>query len=79
MMREAKVLSNNDKLLTSWVLGAMKEIVLSMIFGVEMIDKVRSSLKEQLLHVTVKKERNLKNMLMTSKKKKKSHDLLKNI
>ena len=71
MMREAKVLSNNDKLLTSWVLGAMKEIVLSMIFGVEMIDKVRSSLKEQLLHVTVKKERNLKNML-TSKKKKKS-------
>ena len=72
MMREAKVLSNNDKLLTSWVLGAMKEIVLSMIFGVEMIDKVRSSLKEQLLHVTVKKERNLKNMLMTSKKKKKS-------
>ena len=79
MMREAKVLSNNDKLLTSWVLGAMKETVLSMIFGVEMIDKVRSSLKEQLLHVTVKKERNLKNMLMTSKKKKKSHDLLKNI
>ena len=79
MMREAKVLSNNDKLLTSWVLGAMKEIVLSMILGVEMIDKVRSSLKEQLLHVTVKKERNLKNMLMTSKKKKKSHDLLKNI
>ena len=69
MMREAKVLSNNDKLLTSWVLGAMKEIVLSMIFGVEMIDKVRSSLKEQLLHVTVKKERNLKNMLMTQEKK----------
>ena len=72
MMREAKVLSNNDKLLTSWVLGAMKETVLSMIFGVEMIDKVRSSLKEQMLHVTVKKERNLKNMLKTLKKKKKS-------
>ena len=64
---------SNDGLLTSWLLGTMKEDVLSMIGG-ETAYELWTSLEEQLLPVTVEKERNLKNMLITVKKGSQSLD-----
>ena len=47
----------------------MKEDVSTRIFGVKTIYEVMTSLKKQLFPLIVKKERNLKNMLMTQEKK----------
>ena len=47
----------------------MKEDVLSMIFGVEITYEVWTSFEEQLFCIIVKKEKNLKNMLMTLNKR----------
>ncbi|KAF7824604.1 Retrovirus-related Pol polyprotein from transposon RE1 [Senna tora] len=57
----------NDGLLTSWLLGTMKEEVLTMING-DTAYEIWTSIEEQLLPATVEKARWLKNMFMTIKK-----------
>jgi len=57
----------NDGLLSSWLLGTMKEEVLTMING-DTAYEIWTSIKEQLLPATIEKARSLKNMLMTIKK-----------
>lgn len=47
---------NNDRLLTSWPLGNIKEDILSIIFYVETTYEVWTFLEEKLLPVTVKKK-----------------------
>ncbi|KAK2663956.1 hypothetical protein Ddye_002530 [Dipteronia dyeriana] len=59
----------NDGLLASWLLGTMKEDILSMVIEeANTAYEVWTSLEQQLLPVTVEKEGNLKNMLMRIKK-----------
>ena len=60
----------NNGLLTSWLLGTMKEEVLSLIFEAETATahEVWTSLESQLLPITVEKEGHLKSMLMKIKK-----------
>ena len=60
---------NNDRLLISWLLGIMKEGILSMIFGVETTYEVWTSFEKQLFSIIEEREKNLKNMLMTLKKR----------
>ncbi|TXG48399.1 hypothetical protein EZV62_027693 [Acer yangbiense] len=66
---------NNDGLLSSWLLGTMKEEVMSLIYSeVDTAYKIWTSIEEQLLPVIVEKEGLLKNMLMSIRKGLKSHD-----
>ncbi|CAJ2674541.1 unnamed protein product [Trifolium pratense] len=57
----------NDGLLCSWLLGTMKEEVLTIIDG-DTAYEIWTSIEEQLLPATIEKARSLKNMLMTIKK-----------
>lgn len=57
----------NDGLLCSWLLGTMKEEVLTMING-DTAYEIWTFVKEHLLPATIEKARSLKNMLMTIKK-----------
>ncbi|KAF2294273.1 hypothetical protein GH714_008816 [Hevea brasiliensis] len=61
----------NDGLLTSWLLGTMKEDVLSIING-ETSNEIWTPIEEQLMPAIIEKERNLKIMLMTIKKESRS-------
>ena len=54
---------NNDGLLMSWLLGNMKEEVLSMIFGGDTAYSIWNNLQEQLLPNTEENEAQLKNGL----------------
>ncbi|XP_012856951.1 PREDICTED: uncharacterized protein LOC105976216 [Erythranthe guttata] len=58
----------NDGLLLSWLCGTMNEEMLSSIFDAETARQLWKSLEEQLLPITIEKERNMKNMFMTIKK-----------
>ena len=64
--------NTNDDRLLSWLLGTMKEEVMSDIFGAETTYEAWTSLEEQLLPMTAKKQGHLKNMLMTIKKRTKT-------
>ncbi|KAG8392005.1 hypothetical protein BUALT_Bualt01G0246600 [Buddleja alternifolia] len=54
---------NNDGLLMSWLIGNMKEEVLSMLFGADTSYSVWKSLQEQLLPNTEENQAQLKNSL----------------
>ncbi|KAH9666463.1 hypothetical protein KPL70_020649 [Citrus sinensis] len=60
--------TNNDGLLTSWLLSLMTEEVMSGIVGVENAQQIWSSLEDQLLPMTKEKEVHLMDRLATLKK-----------
>ncbi|KAL5790385.1 hypothetical protein ACOSQ2_005273 [Xanthoceras sorbifolium] len=65
----------NDGLLTSWLLGTMKEDVLSLVMGeTGTTFTVWVALEQHLLPITIEKESNLKRLLMGIKKGSRSID-----
>ncbi|KAL5738660.1 hypothetical protein ACOSP7_031421 [Xanthoceras sorbifolium] len=70
-----QIWKTNDGLLTSWLLGTMKEDVLSLVMGeTGTAFIVWVALEQHLLPITIEKESNLKRLLMGIKKGSRSID-----